>query len=168
MSRTTAKIDWRAVITDALPSFLRNPLIIALLLAASAPLRVVYERFLELAEADRYHLEHNGQVCLLLGLLEDRYPSALGIRYRIEDITPTGRVVDTFSQRRPRVPVAHPASSSSPKALDTYRETDNSDTTGFRVYVPRDIYDSQLSAVQYLVEQYKLPTRRAVFLPTDH
>ena len=166
MSHTPrSRIDWAKVITDALPSFLRKQIIISILLAVSAPLRSLYERFWSSSEEDRYHLGHNGQVCHLLGLLEDRYPSKLGIRYRIEDIRPSGRVVDTFSVKRPRVPIALPKSS--PKILDTARETSAPDTLGFRVYVPRDVYNANLQDVQYLIDKYRLPTRRATILPTD-
>ncbi len=158
-------VDWRELITRALPSFLRQPLIIALLMAATAPIRSLYDRFVEMRDEDRYRLEHNGQVCHLLGLLEDRYPSTQGIRYRIEDVLPSGRVVDTFSAKRPAVPIASP--NASEKVLDTIREGYTADRSSFRVYVPRDVYNKHLREVIYLVDQYKLLTRSAIFLPTD-
>ena len=162
----TPNIYWQKIISDALPSFLRKPLLIALLLAATAPLRTLYALVERAIHEDRYRLEHNGQVCSLLGMLEEKYPSSRGLHYRIEDITPSGRVVDTFSAVRRGYPVAHP--NSSPKLLRTFTGSTNVDRSGFRVYVPRDVYNTRLSDVMWLVEQYKLPTRRAVFLPTDN
>ena len=162
----TPNIEWRKIISDSLPSFLRKPLLIALLLAAVAPLRALYTLVEQAIHEDRYRLDHNGQVCNLLGMLEEQYPSALGIHYRIEDITPLGRVVDTFSGVRRGSPVAHP--NRSLKVLRTFTGSTNVDRSGFRVYVPRDVYNTRLSDVMWLVEQYKLPTRRAVFLPTDN
>nr|DAK37321.1 MAG TPA: hypothetical protein [Caudoviricetes sp.] len=162
----TPNIDWRKIISDALPSFLRKPMLIALLLAATAPLRALYALVERAIHEDRYRLAHNGQVCSLLGVLEEKYHSSRGIHYRIEDIVPSGHIVDTFSGVRRGSPVAHP--NRSPKALHTFTESTNVDRSGFRVYVPRDVYNTRLSDVMWLVEQYKLPTRRAVFLPTDN
>ena len=162
----TPNIEWRKIISDSLPSFLRKPLLIALLLAATAPLRTLYALVERAIYEDRYRLEHNGQVCSLLGMLEDKYPSSRGLHYRIEDITPSGRVVDTFSGVRRGSPVAHP--NRSLKVLRTFTGSTNVDRSVFRVYVPRDVYNTRLSDVMWLVEQYKLPTRRAVFLPTDN
>ena len=153
----TDRIDWRALIESALPSFLRRSLIIALLLAVTAPLRSLYDRFLLLRDADRYHVRHNGQVCHLL-------PSSQGIHYRIEDVLPTGSVVDTFPEQRPNVPIAKPNASQG--VLDTIQEG-IPDRTSFRVFIPRDVYDKNLREVSFLVEQYKLLTRRPIFLPTD-
>ena len=173
----TDRIDWRALITTALPSFLRCSLVIALLLAVTAPLRSLYDRFLLLRDADRYHVQHNGQVCHLLGILEDKdyramlrtlvedkYPSAQGIHYRIEDVLPSGRVVDTFPEKLPNVPIAKPNASQG--VLDTIQEG-FPDRSSFRVFVPRDVYDTHLREVSFLVERYKLLTRTPIFLPTD-
>ena len=160
----TDRIDWRALITDALPSFLRCSLIIALLLAVTTPLRSLYDRFLLLRDADRYHVQHNGQVCHLLGILEDKYPSAQGIHYRIEDVLPSGSVVDTFPEKRPNVPIAKPNATHG--VLDTIQEG-FPDRSSFRVFVPRDVYDIHLREVSFLVERYKLLTRTPIFLPTD-
>lgn len=161
---TSKDINWLQVLSDALPTFLRKPLILAILLAVASPLRTLYYRFLKGADSDIHHLQHNGQVCHILGMLEERYPSALGLRYRIEDIIQAGRIVDTFSEQRPRVPIAHAERF---RVLDVIQEGDAPDTTAFRVFVPRDVYDKHLSDVRYLVDKYKLPTRRAFFLPTE-
>ena len=99
-------------------------------------------------------------------MLEEKYPSSRGLHYRIEDITPSGHVVDTFSAVRRGYPVAHP--NRSPKVLRAFTGSTNVDRSGFRVYVPRDVYNTRLSDVMWLVEQYKLPTRRPVFIPTDN
>nr|DAN71398.1 MAG TPA: hypothetical protein [Bacteriophage sp.] len=162
----TPNIDWRKIISDVLPSFLQRPLLIALLLAATAPLRTLYALVERAIHEDRYRLDHNGQVCSLLGMLEEKYPSSRGIHYRIEDIVPSGHFVDTFSGVRSGSPVAHP--NRSPKVLRAFTGSTNVDRSGFRVYVPRDVYNTRLSDVMWLVEQYKLPTRRPVFIPTDN
>ena len=102
------RIDWRKIVSDALPSFLRKPLIISLLLASIAPLIWLYHRFFQARLRDFYKLQHNGQVCSLLGVLEEQYPSSLGLHYRIEDVKRRGTVIYTHSEKRTNVPVAYP------------------------------------------------------------
>lgn len=162
-SNNTSMVDWSEVLKDALPFFLRKPLILALLGAASAPLRQLHARSLQDLEQYRYKLKHNGQVCSLLGMLEEQYPSSLGIRYRIEDLTPTGRVpfAVTESASGTPVPIALPPSETS---LLTRSERDGADSTSFLVCVPKDIFDSKLSEVQWLINRYKLPTKHPQYV----
>lgn len=156
------RIDWRKVVSDALPSFLRKPLIIALLLSSLAPLIWLYHRFLEGRLRDFYKLQHNGQVCSLLGVLEEQYPSALGLHYRIEDVKRRGTVIYTHSETRTNVPVAYPEGNR--KVLITGSENHGTDPSSFVVYVPQDIYDTKLSEVQWLVDQYRLPTKHPIYI----
>ena len=162
MPRQTYKIEWRKVVSDALPSFLRKPLILAFLLAALAPLIALYEVFLASRIRDRYKLQHNGQVCHLLGALEKQYPSALGLHYRIEDVRNAGQVIYTHSESKKGVPIAR-REQTDPKLLITAQELKVVETSKFIVFVPRDVYDTHLTEVKWLVEQYKLPTKHPIY-----
>nr|DAK01835.1 MAG TPA: hypothetical protein [Caudoviricetes sp.] len=155
-------INWHKVVSEAFPSFLRKPLIIAFLLATLTPLIKVYELFLDAYLRDRYKLQHNGQVCHLLGVLEEQYPSALGLHYRIEDVRNTGQVVYTHSERKAGVPIARPEETD-PKLLITAQELKVIETSKFIVFVPSDVYDKHLAEVKWLVDQYKLPTKQPIY-----
>ena len=163
MSLDLYSIDWHKVISDTLPSFLRKPRLLALLLVCLSPLIWLYGRFAQDRDKDLHKLQHNGQVCSQQGLLEEQYPSSLGLRYKIEDVRQSGLIIYTHSESRKGVPLAIPESSHG--LLITSGEVKAVETSRFLVYVPQDIYDTHLPEVRWLVEQYKLPTKLPIFLP---
>mgnify|MGYP000845007348 FL=1 len=161
-TQSSSIVPWEEIFRNALPSFLREPIILALLQASSAPLQSLHSRARKELDHNRYRIKHNGQVCSLLGMLEEQYPSSLGIHYRIEDLTPTGRVpyAVTESAVGTPVPIALPSSATS---LVTRSEREGAGSTSFLVCVPRDVFDTKLSEVQWLIDRYKLPTKHPLY-----
>ena len=48
--------------------------------------------------------------------------------------------------------------------LITGSENHGTDPSSFVVYVPQDIYDTKLSEVQWLVDQYRLPAKHPIYI----
>lgn len=155
-------IDFRKVVSNALPSFLRKPIIQAFLLSSLYPIIWVYNVFMNARRLMLFKLQHNGQVCRLLSLLESKYPSEKGMRYKIEDVPAVGRVLYTHSQERPGVPIAHPCASA--KCIRIGRNKSGVGLGVFLVCVPSDVYDRKLNEIKWLVEQYKLPTTTPIYI----
>lgn len=156
------RVNWTKVIASSLPSFLRKPLIMAILMACLSPVTHLYDKFMRRRSKNLYKIQHNGQVCSLLGVLEEQYPSTIGVKYKIEDVRQHGKIVYTHSEGKKDVPIAVPEAKAEP--LLTSGEVKRIETSRFLVFVPEDVYDKQLSDVQWLVQQYKLPTKHPIFI----
>lgn len=157
-------IGWAEVLSSALPYFLRKPLLLALMRAAYTPIRWLHAKAIEEQAHQRYRLQHSGQVFSLLSILEEHFPSTLGLRYRIEDMTPSGTVVYAITEASTTA-TAPVASAELETVLVTGSESDEVESSGFAVYVPRDRYNTSLSEIQFLIERYRLPTKHPIYLP---
>lgn len=69
------KIKFERLVQWLIPSFLRQPSIALLLLAANKGLRDTYAVFLNYRDNVNYRLSHNSQVCYMQGMLNDYFDS---------------------------------------------------------------------------------------------
>lgn len=67
------RVDFDKWVLSMLPTLLRRKIMFALCRAAVAPVRTLYERFLDKRKAHIYSLIHNGQVCYLRAALNDTF-----------------------------------------------------------------------------------------------
>lgn len=65
-------MDYRRLAILLLPAAARKPRLMALLYHLTAPLRDIYSRFLDFRSDREYRLMHNGQVCLLEKVLNEK------------------------------------------------------------------------------------------------
>lgn len=80
----TYNVNMKRLALLALPTWLRRPLVGALIYAGISPLGRLLQELRAFRSATGYRLEHNGQVCKLRGVLNDEFDPELR-RIRIED-----------------------------------------------------------------------------------
>ena len=159
-------IDYNRLVVLLLPTFLRRPVLFGLLRAAVSPLNSLYNRFCTAREEHNYRLAHNGQVCYLRACLNDRFKSRMGT-FDIITVERVGEWLFAVTETGERVPVviSEDNTDEAENVPIVYNElTLNSEQNEFRVSVPADIYDSSLEEVKALVNQYKLISKRAIYV----
>lgn len=70
-------IDLKKLALWLIPTWLRQPTMLVIVMAVTWPLRQVYNSFLLFTEAKLYRLSHNGQVCYLEAVLNDAFDATL-------------------------------------------------------------------------------------------
>lgn len=101
-------IDMKRLAVLLLPTALRQPRLTALAQVLVVPLSGLHRRLTDYHDAKDYRLRHNGQVCHLRAVLNDRFDSALRrIRITEEERTDTAlrlylRETGRFTRIKPR------------------------------------------------------------------
>ena len=160
------KIDYNRLVVLLLPTFLRRPVLFGLLRAAIIPQDALYKRFGKRRDEHLYRLTHNGQVCHLRACLNHRFKSSMGT-LEIVSMERAGEWMYAVTEDGLRIPIAINE--------DNISELDdvpvlanevllNAAQNEFIVSVPADIYDSSLEEVKALVNQYKLISKRAIYV----
>lgn len=80
----TFNVNIKRLALLVLPTWLRRPLVGALIYAGVTPLGRLAQELREYRNTTRYRLRHNGQVCKLRGVLNDEFDPALR-RITVED-----------------------------------------------------------------------------------
>ncbi len=146
----------------ALPTWLRRPLVGALIYAGVSPLGRQLQELRAYRSATRYRLSHNGQVCKLRGALNDEFDPELR-RIEIEDLeSMESREASTAWQRETGRWVMIPQRGSG--AAIIHREG-FSGTSGydFWVSVPDELRDVETETrLRAIVNMYKLASKRYV------
>lgn len=159
-------VDYNRFVAIMLPSSLRKPLVFGLLRAAAVALQSLYEDFCEARDEHNFRLTHNGQVCYLQAALNAKFKSSIGTililstvydgewLYAVtEDGTGITQVIsESNDDDEQDVPLVYSAT------------TLNSAQNEFIVSVPSDLYDSTLDAIKAFVNQYKLVSKRAIYV----
>lgn len=70
-------VNFKRMALLMLPTFWRRPLIAAIAYATTTPLNYIYTVFTTFRQSTDYRLRHNGQVCYLQAMLNDRFDLAL-------------------------------------------------------------------------------------------
>lgn len=154
-------LDLRQWIMTMLPRLLRRPLIIALLLVATAPIAWLHRRLAYYRARSAERLESNSQVCKMRALLARQYPSRLGIKYRITTSPlPWGQMPYAIVERG----AGHIIARRDGGILAIAESAEEVGANEFVVHIPSDIYDSNLYNVIALVEEVKLPSKIATYV----
>lgn len=90
-------INFHRLGAHQLPVHLRQPRMLALIRALTAPLYTVQRFFLTYRDETIYKIEHNGQVCYLQGALNDTFDDSLR---RIRIVDPVRNEFLILSQRQ--------------------------------------------------------------------
>ena len=160
------KIDYNRLVVLLLPTFLRRPVLFGLLRAAVYPVTMLYERFCEARREHIYRLTHNGQVCYLRACLNDHFKSNMGM-FDIISVERKGEWLFAVTEKDERVPItiSEDNTSETENVPIVYNELMlNQEQNEFIVSVPADIYDTALEEVKALVDQYKLISKRAIYV----
>ena len=162
------KIDLNRLALQLLPSYYRQPIIFGLLRAALGRLNNVYNAFLKTRQRHIYRLTHNGQVCHLRAVLNDRFTSKYG-KFDILTVEREGKWLFAVSESGVRIPItmseegARQFVTGSPLPVVFSEISLNSLQNSFVVSVPADLYQTNLSDIITLVDRYKLISKIAVY-----
>lgn len=151
------KIDWNIFVLDNIPTMLRKPSLSAIVQIASTPLKSLYYKWYNWRTENIYKLEHTGQVCSLEGSLNDKF-DPVERRIYISD----GQIYETtyiYTEAEAQDVFLNTESEDSTIWLRTEPET--ADTgLDFIVFVPEEIYDTQIYALHAHVDYYKAGGKR--------
>lgn len=171
---TKFKICWQRL--AGLPSAfgMRSASVQALLRAGFSILQNdIDPRFKAARAADRFDIQHNGQVCYLRAALNTQFKSASGIYFDIAETVPNLAWIYAKTEETPNGHIYA-------KTEDT---TDTEEAKGiidpllapneaildvkntFIIYVPADLYATQLMAIKRFVNKYRLITRVPQYEP---
>lgn len=160
------KIDYNRLVVLLLPTFLRRPVLFGFLRAAVWPLEQLYNKFRIARGEHNYRLTHNGQVCYLRACLNDHFKSNMGV-FDIISVEREGEWLFAVTETGERVPItiSEDNISETENVPIVYNELMlNTEQNEFIVSVPADIYDTALEEVKALVNQYKLISKRAIYV----
>lgn len=160
------KIDYNRLVVLLLPTFLRRPVLFGFLRAAVCPLEQLYNKFRTARGEHNYRLTHNGQVCYLRACLNDHFKSNMGV-FDIISVEREGEWLFAVTETGERVPItiSEDNISEAENVPIVYNELMlNTEQNEFIVSVPADIYDTALEEVKALVNQYKLISKRAIYV----
>lgn len=156
-------IDFKRLMALLLPTFLRKPVLFGLLRAAVKPIETLYSEFCTVRKEHIFRLTHNGQVCYLRACLNEKF----GKGFSIGEVATDGKWLYAITEDGTHIPLAIDENNDS----DTEdvpvlygEESLNSAQNDFIVYVPANAYDSNLTAVEAMVNKYKLITKRAHYV----
>ncbi|MBD5230311.1 MAG: hypothetical protein HDS69_09825 [Bacteroidales bacterium] len=143
-----------------LPTWLRRPLVGALVYAGVTPLGRLLQELRSYRNTTRYRLRHNGQVCKLRGVLNDEFDPELR-RIVIEDLdSMENREASTVWQREAERWVMVPQRGTG--AVSIHREG-FSGTSGYDFWVtlPEELRDVETETrLRAIVNMYKLASKR--------
>ena len=150
-------VNWDKLVIYLLPTFLRRPFLLGYVRALVAPLESLYYKWSNWRIDNIYKLEHTGQICYLRGSLNDKF-DPVDRRIYIGD----GLLYDTqyiFTEAEEQDVWLDTEEEEDTIWLRTESET--ADTgLDFLVYVPEEIYNSQLDGLKAHIEFYKAGGKR--------
>lgn len=154
------KIIFSRLIDWLLPVHLRDGGLKALLIASFAILKAeIWALFNKGRKEDYFDLNYNGQVCYLRAALNAKFKSALGAYFEIGDPLSVADIVFAVTEKER---VGHIFATGEPvpdNGVYALTETAPDQLNHFVIYVPADLYSTQLAAIKRFVEKYKLVTR---------
>lgn len=144
----------------ALPTWLRRPIVMALLYAGVSPLGRQVHELRTLREETSYRVNHNGQVCKLRGVLNDAF-DAKERRIKVEDEDSGGVTGSAVYQRSEERELPVPVRSAGRAVIINGRGYGGVSGYDFWVTLPRelrgDVDETRLTAT---VNRYKLASKR--------
>lgn len=156
----------------------------------------LYGKFADARADDRFRLAHNGQVCYLRAALNKRFKSSLGIYFRINEVygnlewlyankesdTELDGHIFAQTEELPEPPAAEELTEAEeqgvPEETEETEETEDRHiyapnevilrpTNAFVIYVPADLYATQLDKIKQFVDEYRLVTRTPQYEPIN-
>lgn len=150
-------INFYILALQLLPIALRKPNIAAYTQALLKPLDTLYYTWSQMRERNIYKLEHNGQVCYLRAALNDAFDPGERRIYIGE-----GNMYDTtYIYTEGEAQDVYTGTESEGTTLWLRTEGETADTgLDFIVWVPAEVYATQLPGLRATVEFYKAGGKR--------
>lgn len=150
-------INWNVFAVDNIPTMLRKPSFAALAQMLLRPLNSLYYLWYNWRIENIYKLEHTNQICYLRGSLNDKFDP---VQRRI--YIGNGQFYETiyiFTEAEERDVWLN--TESEPETLWLRTESETADTgLDFIVYVPEEIFNSQIHALHAHIIYYKAGGKR--------
>ncbi len=152
-------VNFKRLALLLLPTFLRKPLLGALVYAAVSPLNYLHTKFVLFQRSTDYRLTHNGQVCYLRAVLNDQFDP---IERRItitEDATGTGPLM-LWRRSEDRAQLL-PMRESGTAFIVNRRGFDGVNSFDFWVNIPVALLEAvDVTRLKAIVNTYKLASKR--------
>ncbi len=165
------KIDYSKLAVLLLPTFLRQPLLMSLARILMVPLQRLHDEHHAARDERMYQLRHTSQICHIKDALNREF--AVGnyastpdyaAGFEIEDINAIGDWVMTYDEV-PAFADVHTMVEDDDYLLVYDEAIITQATQSFIVYVPKEIeFNTSLPKVRAIVEQYRLASRRALYM----
>lgn len=163
------QIDFRKLVASLLPTFLRRPTILALLLVGTYPIRRLHESLLGKREAQLYGLSHTGQVCHLKAVLNEYFDYDYSNGFEIDDKRLPGEWVITYDETVRLEDQQWVVADEEPTILWDEQSISNL-IDCFFIHIPADFCDNiqtdkeKMPQLRALVERYRLVSRKPIYL----
>jgi len=150
------KVNWNKLVILLLPTFLRKPVLVGYLQALVSPIATIHYNWLQKREADWYKINHTGQVCYLQKVLNDALDVADRRIYIGEGNSFPRKYIYTRAENKPQFL----------GKMFIYRNSEYTNTgADFIVFVPNEIIETKIHELKYLIEYYKLASKRYQIRP---
>lgn len=152
------KVNIKKLALLTLPTWLRKPLLSALIYAGVSPLSRLVHDLRKFRSSTNYRLQHNGQVCKLRGALNDEFDPEER-RIYIEDHDSTSRVeLSTIYLRSEKKWVMVPQRGTGSVIINS-RGFAGTSGIDFWIYAPSEL-SNELTRMKAFVNSYKLASKR--------
>lgn len=150
-------IKWDVLVVNLLPTYLRRSTLVAYVQALVSQIKELHYRWFNFRIENIYKLEHTNQICYLRGSLNDKFDPVErriyignGLMYDTQYIFTEAEEQDVWLDTE-----------SEPETLWLRTEPETADTgLDFIVYVPEEIYNSQLDGLKAHIDFYKAGGKR--------
>lgn len=143
-------INWYRLVKMLVLPAVNKPTLLAFINSALAPIRTNYDKFLDFKADAEYRVQHNGQICYLQKMLNDKFDNSLR-RIRVQNVKPKERLY--FYYEEDNAPVFFYNEVDYPvffyNTQDYYNEFD------FEVLVPEALA-SQINLMEIEINYYKI------------
>lgn len=145
------KIDWNKLVLLLLPTFLRQKTIVAYMQALVQPVATLHYNWLRKREDHWYKLNHTGQVCYLKKVLNDALDPDERRIYIADGNAFPRKYIYTRAENKPIFL----------GKMHIYQHQEYTNTgADFVVFVPTAIEANEPHRLKYLIEFYKLASKR--------
>lgn len=145
------KIDWNKLVVLLLPTFLRQNNLVAYMQALVQPVASLHYNWMLKREADWYKLNHTGQVCFLRKVLNDLLDPSDRRIYISDGNSFPRKYIYTRAENKPVFL----------GKMHIYQHKEYTNTgADFIVFAPADIISAKAHELKYLIEYYKLASKR--------
>ena len=165
------KIDYNKLAVFLLPTFLRQPLLMSLIRVLMTSIQRLHDEHHIVRDERMYQLQHTSQICHIKDALNrefyvGNYAATPDYTkgFEIEDINTIGDWVMTYDEV-PTFADVHTIVKDDDYLLIYDEAIITQATQSFIVYVPTSVeFTSSLPKIRAIVEQYRLASRRALYM----
>lgn len=143
-------INWYRLVKMLVLPAVNKPTLLAFINSALAPIRTNYDAFLSFKQDAEYRVQHNGQVCYLQKMLNDKFDNSLR-RIRVQNVKPKERLY--FYYEEDNSPVFFYNEVDYPVFF--YNTQDYYNAFDFEVLVPEALA-SQINLMEIEINYYKI------------